>query len=287
MEAHIIEKILSERFNFPDWAIICVLIILIILLSKIAIKIFSVLIDRFFSRHMGFSQTARTKTVRGALFNTVRILIIFFALMNILELFGINTGSVLAAAGIGGIAIAFGAQKVVADIFSGFFLLVDNDMNVGDWVVLGNLEGKVISIGVRHTKLKAYSEAIYIIPNSEIKTIINHGQSPAQIQADIVIELAGSFDLEKALKATDKAIDRVYGDYPDLFVDRPKYLGLDRLGPYSYSMHFSLRSVMGNQYKAQRAMRESCLKVLQEDGAFDFNVMSGANGVNYTNRADS
>ncbi len=269
MEAHIIEKILSERFNFPDWAIICVLIILIIILCKISIKILSLLIDKFFSRHTGLGQSARLETVRGALFNSLRILIIFLALMNILELFGINTGSVLAAAGIGGIAIAFGSQKVIADIFSGFFLLVDNDMNVGDWVVLGNLEGRVVSIGVRHTKLKAYSEAEYIIPNSEIKTIINHGQSPAQIQADIVIELSGSFDLEKAIEATDKAIDAVYADQAELFAERPKYLGLDKLGPYSYLMHFSLRSVMGNQYRAQRAMREECLRVLQEEGAYE------------------
>lgn len=269
MEAHFIQKILMEKFQFPAWAAICVLIIFIVVLCKIAIKVFSLLLDRFFSRHASLDKTSRVKTVREALFNAVRVLIIFFALMNILELFGINTGSVLAAAGIGGIALAFGAQKIISDIFSGIFLLLDNDMNVGDWVVLGNLEGRVTSIGVRHTRLKAYSEAEYIIPNSEIKTIINYKQSPAQVQADIVIELSGSFDLEKAIKACDKAADLVYAENREFFVQKPEYLGLDKLGPYSYLMHFSLRSFMGKQYAAQRLMRRECLKVLQEEGAYE------------------
>ena len=123
----------QEATVFFDQMIHIAIILVTMVVALIAVRLFLRHVEKLQMHHLS---KGRVKTLNGILYGMARAIIIFIALTLVLDRFGINTSSVIAAAGIGGIAIAFGAQAIIADIFSGFFLLMDGQMEVGDWVVL-------------------------------------------------------------------------------------------------------------------------------------------------------
>jgi len=115
----------------------------------------------------------RIKTLSSLLINTSALTINASALLLILSELSINIVPFLTGVGIMGLAIGFGARSLVADFIAGFFILFENQFNIGDEVNLGtNWQGKVIKISLRTTTLKDKEGKIYIIPNSQIKAVI-------------------------------------------------------------------------------------------------------------------
>jgi len=115
----------------------------------------------------------RVKTLTSFLINTSALVINFTALLLILSELGINIAPLLTGVGILGLAVGFGAKSLVADFIAGFFILLENQFNIGDEVNLGgNWQGKVTKISLRTTTLKDKEEKTYIIPNSAIKAVI-------------------------------------------------------------------------------------------------------------------
>ena len=107
----------------------------------------------------------RTNTLVSTLKKVIRYIMILIGIIMILELFGINTTSIIATAGIGGLAIGFGAQSLVKDVITGFFILIEDQYSVGDYVQISDMDGIVEELDLRVTKLRAFSGEIYIIPD--------------------------------------------------------------------------------------------------------------------------
>lgn len=115
----------------------------------------------------------RVKTLSSLLVNTSALIINAIALLLILSELGINIAPLLTGVGILGLAVGFGARSLVADFIAGFFILLENQFNIGDNVNLGsNWQGRVTKISLRTTTLKDKEGKIYIIPNSAIKAVI-------------------------------------------------------------------------------------------------------------------
>jgi len=117
-------------------------------------------------------QQAKLKTTRSLIKNTAKLVINFIVFVMILSELGLNIAPLITGAGILGLAVGFGAKSLVSDLIAGFFIILENQFNIGDKVQIGTNKGKVIKISLRTVTLRDEERKIYIIPNSSIKYII-------------------------------------------------------------------------------------------------------------------
>ncbi len=118
------------------------------------------------------AQQQRLKTIRSLLLNTVKFIINFIAFLMVLSEAGVNILPLIAGAGVLGMAVGLGAKELVSDLIAGFFIIMENQFNVGDQIELGASKGKVVRLSLRTVTLKDKSGQTHIIPNSTIKTVI-------------------------------------------------------------------------------------------------------------------
>ncbi len=168
----------------PAIIVISILSIIIYRLIIIAIRHAVELVskERFLSAEQA---KLRAKTLGSVLEALARFIIFFIATLMILDVFRIPIGPLLASAGIAGIAIGFGAQSLVKDFISGFFILFENQYSVGDVIQIGTSKGTVEDLDLRTTKLRDVQGQLHIIPNSEIKVVINQSRGWARAIVDI------------------------------------------------------------------------------------------------------
>jgi small-conductance mechanosensitive channel len=136
----------------------------------------SVAVERHLTRLAREAQAARSarlRTLLPLLRTTLSIIIALVAGLMVLSEIGVNIGPLLAGAGILGVAIGFGSQTLVRDLITGIFLLLENAMQVGDWVTLGGLSGTVENLSVRTIRLRARDGSVHIIPFSAVTTVTN------------------------------------------------------------------------------------------------------------------
>lgn len=118
------------------------------------------------------SYRQRLKTLKTLLKSIVSVLIFIVLFLMIFYEFGFNIHPILTGAGILGLAVSFGAQTLIKDLIAGFFIILENQYNVGDFVKIGDTQGKVYKITLRMTVLKDKQDNLIYIPNSEIKKVI-------------------------------------------------------------------------------------------------------------------
>ncbi|MDP3056976.1 MAG: mechanosensitive ion channel [bacterium] len=157
---------------------ILILIIFDRVFLKIAVKRLVKLIIKFdFSKNGAKEKLEmKMKTLGGVAVNTGNMLILFAIVLILLRMFKVDTGPVLAGAGIIGLVIGFGTQSLIKDFVSGLFILIENQYNVGDRVKIGTFEGKVKKITIRSTILEDNEGRIIYLPNGIITTVINYSQ---------------------------------------------------------------------------------------------------------------
>ena len=147
----------------------------VLILGLLLMKGIRFLIRKMFRRRGKATPEAvhRTETTRTIVSSVVGYIGYFVILGVVLGIFGLDITSILAAAGVVGIAIAFGAQTLVKDLLSGVFIYVENSLAVGDVVTVNDLSGVVESMSIRTTTLRNFNGNVYIIPNGEIRSITN------------------------------------------------------------------------------------------------------------------
>lgn len=151
------------------------LLFLALVLRFIACKFVDVFFDKF--RHIGSRANAhrmlaaRVNTLKTLVKNIVSLGIYGMIVISILDRWGVSVMPILTGAGIAGIAVAFGSQKLVNDVVTGFFLLLENQYNVGDRILAAGIEGKVVAINLRTTVLEGDDGTLNYLPNSSISVV--------------------------------------------------------------------------------------------------------------------
>ena len=183
------EKILKIFNNVDLWIKFLektLLIITIIIVATIGVKILNKIIDYIMTTRDNANKKfkikfneKRSETLHKLVKSAVRYTVYFIAFFQILATVGVNTTSIVASAGIASVAIGFGAQNLVKDIISGFFIILEGQFDVGDNVKIYNqaafiAEGSVLSLGLRSTKIRSKGGEIYFIPNGTINQVINY-----------------------------------------------------------------------------------------------------------------
>ena len=183
------EKIKNIFHNIDLWLNIlekALLIVIIIVVAIIGVKILNKIIDYIMTTRDNANKKfkikfneKRSETLHKLVKSAVRYTVYFIAFFQILATVGVNTTSIVASAGIASVAIGFGAQNLVKDIISGFFIILEGQFDVGDNVKIYNqaafiAEGSVLSLGLRSTKIRSKGGEIYFIPNGTINQVINY-----------------------------------------------------------------------------------------------------------------
>lgn len=152
-------------------------LLLIVILAMVVLRILGIVIKRTFraiaDRDEDAEAEKRLATLQGVIRVTVGIVVVAVAVMMILQNLGVEIGAVLAAAGVVGIAVGFGSQQLVQDVISGFFLLIENQIRVGDVVQIAGKAGLVEKINLRMTVLRDLSGNVHFVRNGHIDTVTN------------------------------------------------------------------------------------------------------------------
>ncbi|MCX7881215.1 MAG: mechanosensitive ion channel family protein [Patescibacteria group bacterium] len=168
----ITQKNMTEK-NFQNKIIVSAMIIFLYFFFSFLIK---KLIDKTFAQIKNTISKekliAKTQTIKGFLKNVVDFALFIILLLMILSLYGINILPILTGAGVLGLAISFGSQTLIKDLISGFFILVEDQFNVGDHIQIGAFEGEVKKITMRMIILKDKNNNLIYIPNSQINTVV-------------------------------------------------------------------------------------------------------------------
>lgn len=151
---------------------ICLTIIASLILLKIANRSISLSFKKLARRSTLASYKSRLNTLESILNSIISFVVIVVLILLIATDLGFNITPILTGAGILGLAVSFGAQTLVKDLISGFFLILDNQINVGDKVEIDDTEGEVVKILMRNIVIRDGKGNLIYIPNSEVKKIV-------------------------------------------------------------------------------------------------------------------
>ena len=207
-------------------------IVIIFILARLLLGVIHRVIDHVLvnESRRGFSVATRKETRRSPRFlKSVSFYAVFFiAGMMALEAIGINTASLLAAAGVAGLAIGIGAQNFVKDVVSGFFIIFEGQFRVGDYVGIGDVRGFVEQTGLRTTWIRTYSGEVHIIPNGEVRKVVNYMGPEMRVMFDVPISFEE--DVDRAIAALEEAFERAHEGVLEKLVAGPKVLGVSNIG---------------------------------------------------------
>nr|WP_222439393.1 mechanosensitive ion channel family protein [Sporosarcina sp. BP05] len=227
----------------------------IILLSIIVVKIGKSVISRAFKvklKGASLHTERRETTLVKLLQNTLSYVVYFAAILAILSAFTINVAGILAGAGVLGLAVGFGAQSLVKDIISGFFIIFEDQFSVGDYVQINAAVGTVEEIGLRTTKVSAYGGEIHIIPNGNISEVVNYSVNNSLAILDI--RLAYETDILKTEKLLENFLAGLSEGYEAL-ISQPTIVGIQDLGTSEIVMRITAETQPVMQYAIARNLR--------------------------------
>ena len=194
---------------------------------------------------------AKSETLSSVLRNFIKYGIGFLAVCQILTLFGIGIESILAVAGIGSVAIGFGAQTLVKDVLSGIFILLENQYNVGEIVRINGMAGIVESVGIRTTKIREANGNLHIIPNSAISVVTNMSRD-YQLPT-ITLEFSASLSVDRILYILSDEMEKTVS-LPGL-IKPPIVLGLIDLSPGSFKVMIQAECESNYCWPIERELR--------------------------------
>ena len=174
-----------------------------------------------------------------------------------LSLFGVDVNTIVASVGVLALVIGFGAESLIADVVTGFFMLFENQYNVGDIVEVNGFRGTVKEIGIRTTAIMDTGKNVKIVNNSEMKNILNRSDNASVASA--VIDIPYQTDLEKLESQLPALMEDIYSRHRDVMLSAPRYLGVQELGASGITLKFIVEIEEGNIFSVPRVLNHDLL----------------------------
>ncbi|WP_438823990.1 mechanosensitive ion channel family protein [Bacillus sp. JJ1773] len=242
-------------------------ILFIIILTGLFIKIGKAVILKIFKLRTHSSliriSERREATLVKLLVNILTYVAFFFALMMILETMTIDVKALLAGAGIVGLAIGFGAQNLVRDIITGFFIIFEDQFSVGDYIQVDQFMGTVEEIGLRTTKIKSWTGEIHILPNGSINQVTNFSINNSVAFVDV--NIAYESNINKAEKVLQELLENLPEKYEDM-VKPPEILGVQTLDVSNLTIRVTSETLPMRHFYIARQLRKEIKQCLEENG---------------------
>ena len=218
-----------QQFNFEESLMLLIskgikllILLIIFLLSK---KIINFLFKHTVGRSLSWTiqTSARKKTIERLLHNCMNYILYFFLIYWLLSILGVPISSLLAGAGLAGVALGLGAQGFLSDVVNGFFILLENQFEVGDSVEVEAITGLVSTVGIRTTQIRGFDGTLHFIPNRNITIVSNKSRGDMRAQIDIPVYT--STDINKVTSIIQQVNKDNIENYPEI-IGTPNIIGL-------------------------------------------------------------
>ena len=254
-------------------------ILLVIIAIKLILSISQRILKKIFNskRYNEIKNISKIETVSKAIYSIIRIFVIFIGITIILGVFGINTKTLIATAGIGGIAIALGAQSLIQDFIVGALIIIDDKMRVGEWVKVAGIEGTVEWLDFRITKIRDFNGSIHIIPNSQISTVENFNRG-YQL-ADASFKLPNEVSLKEAKEIVEVVSEKLLKSdkLKNSFKEKFTFFEIKDFTDFTYMVRMIAKVKEGDQWMASRYARELVKEEL-ENRNIKIRLVENSNG---------
>ena len=261
-----IKKLLLDEELWIDSGIIILKVFFIILLAGIVVKIGKIVIQKLFEVRMKaplrYSER-RQNTLLKLLQNGLAYVVYFAAILAVLSALTIDVTGLLAGAGVLGLAIGFGAQNLVRDVITGFFIIFEDQFSVGDYVRIGAAEGTVEEIGLRTTKLSGLNGEIHIFPNGTIVEVVNFSLNNSIAIVDVSV--AYETDIPKVEELIREFLMGLPDKYEQL-VKLPQLLGVQNLAASEVVMRITAETMPMQHFAVARIIRRDLKIFMDEHG---------------------
>ncbi len=242
-------------------------IIIIILLALILVRVSKRITDRLFTnRKKGPIRISerRENTLKKLIKNIASYVVYFVAFIMILDnVLGFQIGALLAGAGVAGLAIGFGAQNLVRDIISGFFIIFEDQFSVGDYIATAGVEGTVEEIGLRTTKILSWTGELHVLPNGNITQVTNYSVHNGLAVVDINIPYES--DVEQAESIIERTATMLPQKY-EFIKETPEIIGVQNLDLSFYAIRVIASTDPGFQWAGERMIRRELQDQLYKSG---------------------
>jgi small-conductance mechanosensitive channel len=246
------------------WNII--VIILIYIAARITIRITDKMINHMIgAKYRGPIKfdPRRANTIGLLIHNLISYTVNFICVLLILGQLGVNLAPLLAGAGVLGLAIGFGAQSLVKDVITGFFIIFEDQFGVGDVIQIDQFKGTVEEIGIRVTRIKSWTGEVHIIPNGSIKQVTNF--SVYNSLAVVDISIAYDADVDKAMQVLKETIARIHADSEQM-VKEPELLGVQMIGNSEIKLRIIAECKPNTQGDVARILNAKIKKQFDQHG---------------------
>ncbi|MBO8178705.1 MAG: mechanosensitive ion channel family protein [Bacillus sp. (in: Bacteria)] len=258
-----------QQVDWSKWLINIAIIILkfigILIVYFIVNKVGQSFITKMFERYKSRNhiKEGRATTLESLSLNIFSYVLIFILFITTLQIIGIEVMPILAGAGIIGLAVAFGAQGLVSDVVTGFFILLENQIEVGDYITTGSFSGIVEQVGLRTTKIRGFDGTLHYVPNREITSVSNHSRGTMRALVDIGISYDDNID--EAITVLQNACDRLAKEDKTI-VEGPNVLGVQSLGTSDVVIRVIAKTENMQQWAVERKLRKLLKETLDEHG---------------------
>jgi small conductance mechanosensitive channel len=264
-----INRLWDEVTNEDLWLSIgegALKILLTVLLASVVIRIGKAMIRNIFKLRakspLTFSER-RENTLLKLLENILTYVVYFIAFVNILSIMTFDIKGLIAGAGVVGLAVGFGAQSLVKDVITGFFIIFEDQFSVGDYIRIGNFEGYVEEIGLRTTKIKSWTGELHILPNGSITEVTNFSLNNSIAIVDVTVAYEENIvEVERIIEDLLKTLPEKYEE----LVAPPELLGIQNLGSTEVVLRIIAETTPMNHLYIARMIRKEVKLCLDQKG---------------------
>lgn len=255
---------LEDTEMWTNAAMVLGKVLLIIIISRLALLVLNRFIDHVTSERETSRlklRTRRVQTLGKLLKNTAVYTVNFIVILLVLGEFDIQLAPLLAGAGVIGLAIGFGAQSLVKDVITGFFIILEDQFAVGDVIQTGNFKGTVEIIGLRATRIKNWTGEIHIIPNGSIVEVTNFSVNNSIAVVDV--NIAYDEQVEQAMDIVRGVLAKI--EDPNI-VGVPELLGVQSMTANEITLRITVECRPNTQAAVTRKINAEIKRIFEDNG---------------------
>lgn len=243
-------------------------VVAIVVLASVAWSLVSAASARIVPADEFTRRSVRVQTLKGVVESTLRVVIVVAAVVTVLQNVGINATTLLAGVSVLGLAVSFGAQSLIKDVITGFFILLEDQYGVGDVVTINNgpLTGVVERLNLRVTMLRALDGTLHVIPNGQIATVSVMSKDWSRFVASV--GLPPTADVDVALSVLTDVARRLYEDdaWTAKFLEEPTIEGVTSISKDGFEVRALFKVLPKEQWAIGREFNRRMKQALDDVG---------------------
>lgn len=269
------EYLLNYLDKITDWTLTELPIIIgLTILLIVSLKVFRISINKLAKTLIKKAESSkdvdteeaekRINTLTGIIRGTVKIILVTTYIMIVLQKLGVNIAPIIASAGIVGLAVGFGAQELVRDVISGFFILLEDQVRTGDVAIINGTEGWVEKIELRTITLRDFSGIVHIFQNGKIDTLSNRTKEWSAAVFDVGV--AYKEDASKVMEIIKEVGDELIADsaFQNKIIETIEIMGLDQFADSAIVIRARIKTKPSQQWAVKREFNKRLKRVFDE-----------------------